>query len=57
MICILVEQKGYTMKQAIDTVYNSDLYAALCRQKTGLYNQSTGYLADYLMREINTGKL
>ena len=53
----LVESEGYTLKQAIDTTYGSDLYAALNRPGTGLYNQSAGYLIEYLMREIKTGSL
>lgn len=32
--------------------YTSDLFASLQRPTTGLYNQSTGYLTTYLMREL-----
>lgn len=57
MIQHLVETEGYTIRQAIETVYGSDLYAALNRPKTELYNQSTGYIIEYLMRELKNGKL
>lgn len=57
LIQYLVEKKNYTLKDSIDTVYGSDLFAALNRPGTGLYNQSTGYLIIYLMRELQNGKL
>lgn len=57
MIERLVEQEHYSLKEAIDVVYGSDTYAALTRAKTGLYNQSTGYVMQYLMHEIRTGKM
>lgn len=57
MIQHLVGCEGYSLRQAIDTVYGSDLYAALNRPTTGLYNQSTGYIIEYLMHELKNGKL
>lgn len=57
MIERLVEREHYSLKEAIDVVYGSDTYAALTRAKTGLYNQSTGYVMQYLMHEIRTGKM
>ncbi|MDO4462511.1 MAG: hypothetical protein Q4C30_08475 [Bacteroidia bacterium] len=57
LISYLVDHEHYTLKAAFDTVYNSDLYDALSRPETGLYYQSTGYVREYLMREIKTGKL
>lgn len=57
LIQYLVEKEGFLLKDAIDTVYGSDLFNALQRPETGLYNQSTGYVRDYLMHEIKTGKM
>lgn len=57
LIQYLVEHEHYDLPSAISTVYESDLYNALNRSKTGLYNQSTGYISEYLMREIKTGRL
>lgn len=57
MVQHLIEKEQYTLKEALDTVYNSELYAALNRPKTGLYNQSAGYVIEYLMRELKYGKL
>lgn len=57
MIQYLVETQGQTLRQAIDTVYGSDLHAALCIPATGLYNQSAGYVIEYLTRELRDGRL
>lgn len=57
MIERLVEREHYTLKEAIDVVYGSDTYAALGRPATGLYSQSAGYVMQYLMQEIKTGKM
>lgn len=54
---MLIEREGYTLQQAVDTVYNSDTYAAYIRPETALYFQSSGYIYEYLIREILTGKL
>jgi len=53
----LVEREHYDLKRAIDTVYGSDTFAALERPETGLYSQSAGYVMQYLMSEIRTGKM
>lgn len=57
MIERLVEREHYSLRQAIDTVYGSDTYAALVRPGTVLNNQSTGYVMQYLMNEIRTGRM
>lgn len=57
MVERLVEREHYTLSQAVDTVYGSDTFAALERPETGLYFQSTGYVMQYLMQEIKTGKM
>lgn len=57
MVERLVVRENYSLKEAIDVVYGSDTYAALMRPKTGLYNQSTGYVMQFLMHEIRTGKM
>jgi len=52
LIQILVEQYSYALPKAIAVVFASKTYNALSRPSTGLYNQSTGYVASYLLREI-----
>ena len=45
------------MQEAVDTLYNSDTYEKLKDTRTGLYFQSTGYVYDYLNKELLTGKM
>ena len=54
--CLVVDE-NYDISKAIDVVYGSDTYRALARPVTGLYNQSTGYVREYLLRELRMGKL
>ena len=53
----LMDEQGMTMKQALDTIYNSDTYSKVLDLRTGLYSQSTVYVYSYLMNEILTGKI
>lgn len=57
LIQMLIERRGYTLQQAVDTVYNSETYAAYIRPETALYYQSSGYIYEYLISELRTGKL
>ena len=53
----LMEECDFTMKQALDTVYNSETYTKVLDLRTGLYSQSTAYVYSILETEILTGKL
>lgn len=53
----LMEERGQTMKQALDTVYNSETYAKVLDLRTGLFSQSTVYVYSILDTEIKTGKI
>lgn len=53
----LIEERGLTMKQALDTIYNSETYTKVLDLNTGLYSQSTAYIYSILETEILTGKL
>ena len=57
LIYYLVEKEHQTLVTAIDTVYNSATYKALSNPETGLYYQSSGYVLDYLLKELQYGKL
>lgn len=57
LIQMLVEREGYTLPEAVDIIYNSDTYSAYIRPETGLYYQSSGYIFEYLLKELRTGKL
>lgn len=53
----LMDERGLTMKQALDTVYNSETYSKLLDVRTGLFSQSTAYVYSILETEILTGKI
>ena len=53
----LMDERGLTMKQALDTIYNSETYTKLLDESIGLYSQSTAYVYSILETEILTGKL
>lgn len=53
----LMDERGLTMKQALDTIYNSETYTKILDLRTSLFAQSTTYVYSILETEILTGKL
>lgn len=53
----LVEDKGLSLIDALDTVYNSQTYDKITDLSTGLYYQSSGYNYDMLKHELKYGKV
>ena len=53
----LMEERGLTMKQVLDTIYNSETYTKILDLRTSLFSQSTAYVYSILETEILTGKL
>ena len=53
----LMDERGLTMKQALDTIYNSETYTKLLDERIGLYSQSTASVYSILETEILTGKI
>ena len=49
---ILIEERGYSMEQALSIVYNSATFRNLQNTATGYYYQSVGYVYDDLQKEI-----
>ena len=52
LIARLMDERGLSMQEAFDTVYNSRLFEKLSDPQTGLYFQSSGYVYSYLQEEI-----
>lgn len=52
LITRLMEEKGLALREAMDVVYRSRTYAALCNLDTGLYFQSEAYVYEDLMTEL-----
>ena len=53
LISRLMEERGLTMQEAFDKVYNSRLFEKLNDPQTGLYFQSSGYVYSYLQEELD----
>ena len=53
----LMDERGFSMKEALDIVYNSETYSKVLDLRTGLFSQSTSYVYSILETEILTGKL
>ena len=54
---LLIEERGMSMADALDTIYLSDTYAKLSEPATGLYYQGARYVLSYIISEIETGKI
>lgn len=54
LIQLLMDREHYTLPKAVEVVYSSDIYQALLRPASGLYAQSSGYVYEYLMKELNS---
>ena len=57
LVLKVMEEYGYSITEAMDVVYNSQLYEKVLDLETGLYYQSAGYNYDLLRNELLTGKV
>ena len=57
LVLKVMEEFGYSITDAMDVVYNSQLYEKVLDLETGLYYQSAGYNYDLLRNELLTGKI
>ena len=53
----LMEDFGYSLEDALDCVYNSELFESLQDLDTGLYYQSSAYNYELLKDEMKFGKI
>ena len=53
----LMEDFKYSLEEALDCVYNSELFEKLQDLETGLYYQSSGYNYEWLKEEMKYGKV
>lgn len=54
---MLMKRRGLSMTDALDTIYNSETYEKLSDERSGLYFQASGYVYDFLDKEIEYGKM
>lgn len=52
MVAYLMEDRGISMQEALDVVYQSETYQKLQEKSTGLYRNSSAYTYEYLLREL-----
>ena len=57
IIQILMDEWNYSMIEAMSIYYNSDTFERLSNPDTGLYYQSSGYVYDFLKKELTAGSL
>jgi hypothetical protein len=57
LVLLVMEDFGYSITEAMDVVYNSQLYEKILDLETGLYYQSVGYNYELLSNELRTGKV
>lgn len=53
----LISERGMSMREALDMLYNSETYAKILDVRTGLFSQSTAYVYSFLETELLTGKI
>lgn len=52
LIQLLMDRKHYSLPNAVEVVYNSNIYSALLRPVSSLYSQSSGYVYSLLEDEL-----
>lgn len=52
VVALLMEEKGLTMREAMDAFCSSRTFDALSQKETGLYFQSPAYILDEYNNEI-----
>ncbi|MCL2825591.1 MAG: hypothetical protein FWD57_16485 [Polyangiaceae bacterium] len=57
VIAYLVEEDNISIKKAMDTVYNSEIFVKLSDSETGIYRESPAYVTALLRDELANGKL
>ena len=57
LVLLVMENFDYSITEAMDVVYNSQVYEKILDLETGLYYQSVGYNYELLSNELRTGKV
>ena len=56
IIAYLVEEDNISIKDAMEVLFNSEVFAKLSDIKTGLYRESSSYVVALLRDELLSGK-
>ena len=57
VISFIVEDEGVPIEQAMNIMYNSEVFTKLSDRETELYRESSAYVAGLLKDELANGKL
>jgi len=57
VIAYIVEDEGVPIEQAMSILYNSQVFTKLSDRETGLYRESSAYVAGLLKDELTNGNL
>ncbi|MDR0286800.1 MAG: hypothetical protein LBI03_03700 [Clostridiales bacterium] len=56
IVAYLVDEDNISIEKALDTLYNSEVFTKLSDGETGLYRESSAYVAALLRDELANGK-
>lgn len=57
IITYLMQDNGYDLSTALKEFYNSETFAKLSDEATGLYIESSAYVYEILKEELRYGKI
>jgi len=57
VIAYLVEEDNISIERAMDILYNSEVFVKLSDEETGLYRESSAYVASLLRDELANGRI
>jgi hypothetical protein len=57
IVYFLMEEEGYELTEALGVFYNSETFAKLTDEETGLYIESSSFVYDILKSELKYGKI
>ena len=57
IVCFLMEEEGFELSEALSIFYNSDTFAKLTDEETGLYVESSSFVYEILKSELKYGKI
>lgn len=57
LIKYLCEDKGIVIEEALDMVYNSEIFQRVSDVETGLYRESSSYIYELLKDELSDGRI
>ena len=57
IVCFLMEEEGCELSEALGIFYNSDTFAKLTDEETGLYIESSSFVYEIFKSELKYGKI